>query len=46
MGEILLHLGVIDADERARLADVLQPPVLNRAGLETGRIRPAADSPF
>lgn len=46
MGEILVHLGVIDQDEGARLVDKLQPPLLNRAGLETGRVRPATDSPF
>ncbi len=46
MGEVLLHLGVIDEGMRTRLADALSPPVLNRAGLETGRVRPAAESPF
>lgn len=46
MGAVLVHLGVIGEAERGAIADKLQPPVLNRAGLETGRIRPAADSPF
>ena len=45
MGEILVRLGVIDPDTHARLSDTLRPPVLNRVGLETGRVRPA-DSPF
>jgi L-asparaginase II len=46
MGAILVHLGVIDEDMRRQLADTLTPPVPNRVGLETGRIRPAAESPF
>ena len=46
MGAILVHLGVLDEDVRRQLADTLTPPVPNRAGLETGRIRPAAESPF
>jgi L-asparaginase II len=46
MGEVLLHLGVIDEQMRRRLADCLSPPILNRAGLETGRVRPASESPF
>lgn len=46
MGEVLIHLGVIDEGERARLADTLSPPIMNRAGLETGRVRRAAESPF
>jgi L-asparaginase II len=46
MGQLLVHLGVIDVAAQARLADTLAPPVLNRAGLETGRVRPAADCPF
>lgn len=46
MGEMLLHLGVIDEPLHARLADALTPPILNRAGLETGRVRPAAGCPF
>jgi len=46
MGAVLVHLGVIDEDQRRQLADTLTPPIPNRAGLETGRIRPAAESPF
>ena len=33
------------AEEKA-LADALTPPILNRVGRETGRIRPAADAAF
>jgi L-asparaginase II len=46
MGQILRHLGAIAPEDAARLADVLTPPVKNRVGLETGRVRPAAESPF
>jgi L-asparaginase II len=46
MGEVLIRLGVIDEGERARLADALSPPVLNRVGFETGRVQRAAESPF
>ena len=46
MGQLLRHLGVITDEEAARMADILTPPVRNRVGRETGRIKPAADSPF
>ena len=46
MGAVLVELGIIDDALRARLADTLAPAVLNRAGLETGRIRMATGSPF
>lgn len=46
MGAVLVHLGVIDEALRRRVADSLTPPVLNRAGRETGRVRPASESPF
>jgi len=46
MGQVLRHLGVIAADEARKLADILTPPVRNRVGRETGRVKPAADSPF
>ncbi len=46
MGRLLVHLGVIDDAAAARLAETLAPPVANRAGLETGRVRPAPDCPF
>src|SRR5690606_3845095 len=45
MGEVLVRLGVIDETLRAELADTLPPPLRNRAGRETGRIRPAAQNP-
>jgi len=43
MGDILVDLGVIEADEREKLARRLRPPIINRAGLEVGQIRAAAD---
>jgi L-asparaginase II len=46
MGDILVDLGVIEADEREKLAKRLCPPVVNRAGLEVGQIRIAADAAF
>jgi len=46
VGHILEELGVFSAEERAALAARLDPPVLNRAGLEVGRIRPAAAAAF
>jgi L-asparaginase II len=46
MGDILVDLGVIEADEREKLAKRLRPPVINRAGLEVGQIRAAAEPAF
>jgi L-asparaginase II len=46
VGEILQGLGIFSAAERAAIADRLTPPVFNRAGLEVGRIRPAAEAAF
>jgi L-asparaginase II len=46
MGRILRHLDLLTADEEQALAEALTPPVHNRAGRETGRIRIAADSPI
>jgi L-asparaginase II len=40
LGSVLRRLGVLTPAQLAGLADLLQPPVPNRAGLETGRIRP------
>jgi L-asparaginase II len=39
IGHVLAELGLIDSAEKAALADRLTPPVLNRVGLEVGRIR-------
>ncbi len=44
VGAVLEELGVFSATERAALADRLRPPVANRAGLEVGRVRPAAEA--
>jgi L-asparaginase II len=46
MGHALRHLKVLSAEEDAALAGTFAPPVLSRAGLETGRIRAAEDSLF
>jgi len=46
MGQVLRHLGILTEADAAFLAETLTPPVRNRAGLETGRVRPAADCPF
>jgi len=46
MGKVLRHLRLLTADEERALADALTPPIRNRVGLETGRVRPASDSPF
>jgi L-asparaginase II len=46
MGQVLRHLKLLTADEEQALAEALTAPVRNRVGLETGRVRPAADSPF
>jgi L-asparaginase II len=39
LGAVLCRLGVLSPDQQADLADLLEPPVPNRAGRETGRIR-------
>ncbi|MEA2781989.1 MAG: hypothetical protein QOK29_3533 [Rhodospirillaceae bacterium] len=46
MGGILVDLGLIEPEERARLADLLTPPISNRAGVHVGRICPAVDAAF
>jgi L-asparaginase II len=46
MGRILRHLKLLDADEERSLAEVFVPPIANRAGRETGSVRPAQDCPF
>jgi len=42
MGRVLYDLKLLTADEEKALADALTPPIRNRVGRETGRIRPAA----
>lgn len=39
MGQLLRRLDVIGEAEAKRLAATLEPPILNRAGVEVGRIR-------
>jgi L-asparaginase II len=46
VGRILEELGVLTSEEKRMLADRLTPPVVNRVGLEVGRIRPAPDAAF
>jgi len=46
VGHVLVELGVLSAEERAKLAERLTPFVANRAGLKVGRIRAAADPAF
>jgi L-asparaginase II len=46
MGRLLRRFGALKPEEAAGLADALEPPVRNWAGLEIGRIRPAEECPF
>ncbi|MEO3428044.1 asparaginase [Pelagibius sp. CAU 1746] len=46
MGRLLSHFGILGEDQAAALGGLLTAPVLNRAGLTVGEIRPAADIPF
>ncbi len=41
-GQVLHRLGVLSAEE----ATALTSPIRNRAGIETGQVRPAASAPF
>jgi L-asparaginase II len=43
---LLRHLGLLSPAQQEALGPLLSPSVLNRAGRETGRIRPAATAPF
>jgi L-asparaginase II len=46
MGRILRHLKLLTDDEERVLGEPLSPPMHNRAGRETGRVRIAGDSPI
>ncbi len=46
MSHVLTGLGLLSAEERARLADRLNPVLKNRAGTKVGRIRAAAEAAF
>ncbi len=46
MAMTLCHLGIVGEDEATKLADLLFPPIENRAGLVVGRVRRAAEAPF
>jgi len=46
MSHVLMMLGVLSAEQRAQLADRLNPVLKNRAGTKVGRIRAAADAAF
>lgn len=41
MGAVMRQYGVITEDHLPRLADILQPPILNRTGTVCGVVRPA-----
>jgi L-asparaginase II len=45
MGQLLIRFGAIGAAEADALAEVLTPPLLNRAGLRVGELRPVPDGP-
>ncbi|MFQ6017759.1 MAG: asparaginase [Kiloniellaceae bacterium] len=45
-GRLLRRLGVVDETLAESLASLLEPPVVNRAGREVGRIRVPAGAPF
>ncbi|MEQ8355000.1 MAG: asparaginase [Kiloniellaceae bacterium] len=46
MGRLLRHFNILNDDQSAALGGLSTAPVLNRAGLPVGEIRPAADLPF
>jgi hypothetical protein len=46
MAMVLIHLGIVTEAEQQTLAGILFPPIGNRAGLEVGCVRRAAESPF
>lgn len=46
MGRLLVRLGILADHEQRALTDVLEPPVMNRAGLEVGRVRISGSCPF
>lgn len=45
MGRLLRALDLLDAEARRRLSDILEPPVVNRAGIAVGTVRPVDDFP-
>jgi L-asparaginase II len=46
MARALVRVKAIAPGEARRIADLLTPPVLNRAGLEIGRVRPIEGAGF
>ena len=46
LAALLRRLGLLSPAQQEELAKLLSPPVLNRVGRETGRIRPAAAAPL
>jgi len=46
MGRLLRHFGVLDEAQAQVLEDVLEPPILNRAGLTVGQVRNTTPGPF
>ncbi len=46
LARVLHRLGAVPPAQTEALGDLFASPVLNRAGVEIGRVRPAADCPF
>jgi L-asparaginase II len=46
LARVLHRLGAVSPAQAVGLSDLFAGPVLNRAGVEVGRVRPAADCPF
>ena len=46
LARVLHRLDAVSPTQAQSLGDLFATPVLNRAGLEVGRVRPAADCPF
>lgn len=44
--QILRKLGIISDTHATSLADLIEPPLFNRAGTKTGQVRAAKDMPF
>ncbi len=45
-GQVLCKLGIISDTHAKSLADLIEPPLFNRAGTRTGQVRPAKELPF
>lgn len=45
-GRVLRKLGILSDAQAERFADLIEPPLFNRAGTAIGRVRPAENLPF